>query len=589
MAEPSPSRGVLSRVRILWLVLGALLLVSLLPILAYHYRVLRLSQDKLEDTERLQQVEITRLLAGEILLFQNSLDQQLSDQITLLTSTGALADVNSPQHYGDVTQRLEEFVKNNPDILYVTALNSQLKGPWSGSFRADADPFVKKALERAFTMAAQGTKFSSGALAIGEGKTTSPAYVIGVPLVWEQKPAGMLAVLVSLKQVEDRLSNESVRKREVFVVDAEGHIVAHPDRTRWVAGEDASSAYPIVGQFRVLPPGSSNPQSSRFSADISSRHVEFFGAFCPIPELRWAVVAMRSVADAQGDAGLTELNHQALVIALALTVVAILIGYFFAVGISQPVRALADSTRAISRGEFHERAPVAGAAEISDLAENFNSMADDIEQYIERLKQAAEENRELFIGSIRMLAAAIDEKDPYTRGHSGRVAKYSVIIGEQLGLDPEALDKLRISALLHDVGKIGIDDRVLKKPGALTDEEFHIMKQHPVKGANIMRPVPQLKEMLPGIELHHECVDGRGYPYGLKAEQIPRMARIIAVADTFDAITTNRPYQSAMDLEFALKRVRELAGTRFDPAIVSAMEDAAHTGKLKLSATLVEV
>ena len=589
MAAPSPNRGVLSHVRILWLVLGALLLVSLLPILAYHYQVLRLSQDKLEDTERLQQVEITRLIAGQILLFQNSLDQQLSDETKLLGLTGALADVNSPKNAGDVTQRLEEFVKNNPDILYVTAVNSQAKGPWSGSFRADGDPFVKKALERAFTMAAQGTKFSSGALAIGEGKAASPAYIIAVPLVWEQKPAGMLAVLVSLKQVEDRLRNESVRKREVFVVDAEGHIVAHPDRTRWVAGEDASTAYPIVNQFRDLPPGSNNPQSSRFAADVSGHKVEYFGAFSPIPELRWAVMAKRSVEDAQGDAGLPELNRQALVIAFALTVAAILIGYFFAVGISQPVRALADSTRAISRGEFHERAPVAGAAEISDLAENFNSMANDIEQYIERLKQAAEENRQLFIGSIRMLAAAIDEKDPYTRGHSGRVAKYSVVIGEQLGLDAEALDKLRISALLHDVGKIGIDDRVLKKPGALTDEEFHIMKQHPVKGANIMRPVPQLKEMLPGIELHHECVDGRGYPYGLKAEQIPQMARIIAVADTFDAITTNRPYQSAMDLEFALKRVRELAGTRFDPAIVAAMEQAAHSGKFKLSATLVEV
>jgi len=576
-------------VRILWLVLSALLMVSLLPILAYHYQVLRLSQDKLEDTERLQQVEITRLLAGEILIFQKSLDQQLSDEIKLLGLTGALADVNSPKIASDLTQRLEEFVKNNPDILYVTAVNAQAKGPWSGSFRADADPFVKKALERAFTMAAQSAKFSSGALAIGEGKATTPAYIIAVPLTWEQKPAGMLAVLVSLKQVEDRLSNESVRKREVFVVDAEGHIVAHPDRTRWVAGEDASSAYPIVAQFRALPPGSSSPQSSRFSADVSGHRVEYFGAFSPIPELRWAVMAKRSVEDAQGDAGLPELNRQALVIALALTVAAILFGYFFAVGISHPVRALADSTRAISRGEFHERAPVAGAAEISDLAENFNSMAGDIEQYIERLKQAAEENRQLFIGSIRMLAAAIDEKDPYTRGHSGRVAKYSVIIGEQLGLDGEALDKLRISALLHDVGKIGIDDRVLKKPGALTDEEFHIMKQHPVKGANIMRPVAQLKEMLPGIELHHECVDGRGYPYGLKADQIPMMARIIAVADTFDAITTNRPYQSAMDLEFALKRVRELAGSRFDPAIVSAMENAAQTGKLKLSATLVEV
>ena len=107
---------------------------------------------------------------------------------------------------------------------------------------------------------------------------------------------------------------------------------------------------------------------------------------------------------------------------------------------------------------------------------------------------------------------------------------------------------------------------MLKKPGKLTDEEFEIMKQHPIKGANIMRPVAQLAEMLPGIELHHECVDGHGYPYGLVGDQIPLMARIIAVCDTLDAITTNRPYQSAMELDFAVGRIRNLAGTKFDPS-----------------------
>jgi putative nucleotidyltransferase with HDIG domain len=247
------------------------------------------------------------------------------------------------------------------------------------------------------------------------------------------------------------------------------------------------------------------------------------------------------------------------------------------------------STRAISRAEFHERVEVRGAAEIRELADTFNHMAGDIERYVERLKQAAAENRDLFLGSIRMLAAAIDEKDPYTRGHSGRVAKYSMIIGEYLQLTSEDLDRLRISALLHDVGKIGVDDRVLKKPGKLTDEEFDLMKQHTVKGANIMRPVAQLKEMLPGIELHHERLDGAGYPYGLAAEQIPLMARIIAVADTLDAITTNRPYQSAMDLDFAMERIRSLAVSRFDPKVVAALESAVRAGRLRLTATLVEV
>jgi putative nucleotidyltransferase with HDIG domain len=193
------------------------------------------------------------------------------------------------------------------------------------------------------------------------------------------------------------------------------------------------------------------------------------------------------------------------------------------------------------------------------------------------------------LGSIRMLAAAIDEKDPYTRGHSDRVAKYSVMVGQQLGLSPEELDKLRISALLHDVGKIGVDDRVLKKPGALTAEEFQIMKQHPSKGANIMRPVAQLKEMLPGIELHHEHVDGKGYPYGLKAEEIPLMARIIAVSDTLDAMTTNRPYQSAKEIDDALQVIHKLAGSKFDLKVVAALEAVVQAGKLRLAPALVEV
>jgi HD-GYP domain-containing protein (c-di-GMP phosphodiesterase class II) len=139
------------------------------------------------------------------------------------------------------------------------------------------------------------------------------------------------------------------------------------------------------------------------------------------------------------------------------------------------------------------------------------------------------------------------------------------------------------------VGKIGVEDRVLKKPGSLTPEEFELMKQHTIKGANIMRPVSQLKEMLPGIELHHEHMDGRGYPYGLPGPQIPLMARIISVADTLDAMTTNRPYQSAMDLDFALGRIKALAGTKFDGVIVNALEAAVTAGRLRLSAVEVQV
>jgi putative nucleotidyltransferase with HDIG domain len=186
------------------------------------------------------------------------------------------------------------------------------------------------------------------------------------------------------------------------------------------------------------------------------------------------------------------------------------------------------------------------------------------------------------MGSIQMLSGAVDEKDPYTRGHSDRVTRYSLLIAREMKLDDEFLEILRISAQLHDVGKIGIEDHILKKPGALTPEEFEIMKTHTTKGANILRPVKQLKEMLPGIELHHEALDGRGYPYGLKDEQIPLLARVIAVADTFDALTTNRPYQRAHDPQEALRIIHSLAGKRLDPVAVAALVAVYQRGEIRI-------
>jgi HD-GYP domain-containing protein (c-di-GMP phosphodiesterase class II) len=384
------------------------------------------------------------------------------------------------------------------------------------------------------------------------------------------------------------LEETSVRGRTVFVVDHSGRVIAHPDTRRVVPGTDLRSSY-IVAQASGLPKDLRTTATVQRFLDIEEgRKAELIGTYSTIPDLAWTVIAQRGLEEARDDAGVKELNAQALTFVLVVIAAAVILGYLFAVGISTPIRALAASTRAISRGEFHERAPVRGAAEISELAQTFNNMAGDIESYIARLKQAAEENRELFLGSIRMLAAAIDEKDPYTRGHSDRVAKYSVMVGQQLGLSAEELDRLRISALLHDVGKIGVDDRVLKKPGALTAEEFQIMKQHPSKGANIMRPVAQLKEMLPGIELHHEHVDGKGYPYGLKGDEIPLMARIISVSDVLDAMTTNRPYQSARDIDDALQVIRKLAGSKFDPNVVGALEAVVQSGKLHVAPALVE-
>ncbi len=579
----------MQRWRILWIVMGALLLVAVTPLWLYHRQVLRLSEEKLENTERVQQSEITRSLASETLLFEQNLREQLLSQRQVLALTGWISNVDDANHAPQLARLLQSFVENNANILYVTVVNQQAKGQSAGSFSVDPDPFVGVALKRAFQASFQGLNYVSEPFALG--KDNRPALVVAVPLSSDGQFSGMLAAVVSIDRLTDRIRDASVRERLVFIVDGHGHIVAHPDTRDVVPGRDVTSSSPIVRHLKELPQELHATETMHFSQPVqgSKNPREMIGTYSTIPELGWAVIAERSLDEARIDAGVTELTHQALTFVVGVTIVALLIGYLFAVGITRPIRGLVESVRAISRAEFHERVKVEGAAEISELAETFNNMAGDIEQYVERLKQAAAENRELFLGSIRMLAAAIDEKDPYTRGHSGRVAKYSIIIGEYMNLDTEELDRLRISALLHDVGKIGVDDRVLKKPGKLTDEEFELMKQHPTKGANIMRPVAQLKDMLPGIELHHERMDGAGYPHGLTGDQIPMMARIIAVADTFDAITTNRPYQTAMDIQFARDRIHSLAISKFDPQVVAALEASIEAGRLRLSPTLVEV
>jgi HD-GYP domain-containing protein (c-di-GMP phosphodiesterase class II) len=577
------------RMRILWIVLTALLLVSVTPLWLYHRQVLHLSEEKLQDAEQVQQNETTRSLASETLQFEKGLHEQLATQRQVLTLTGWTQDVDDPTVAPQLARLLQQFAENNPNILYVTAINRQAKGQSAGSFSADQDPFVDAALKRAFQASFQGFDSLSEPFALGPDD--HPALVMSVPLMQDGQFSGMLAAVVSLDRLQQRLREVSVRHRTVFIVDVHGRIVAYPDTREFVPGRDVTSVFPLVKQFKELPGLLRATQTTNFSVDDKDtrRKVEMIGTYSTIPELRWAVVAQRSLDDARIDAGVNEMRSQALSFVVGVMIVALFLGYLFAVGITRPIRGLVQSTRAISRAEFHERAAVRGAAEISELAETFNHMAGDIEQYVEKLKDAAAENRELFLGSIRMLAAAIDEKDPYTRGHSGRVAKYSLMIGDILGMKTEDLDRLRISALLHDVGKIGVDDRVLKKPGKLTEEEFDLMKQHPTKGANIMRGVAQLRDVLPGIELHHERMDGAGYPYGLQGDQIPLMARIIAVADTLDAMTTDRPYQSAMELSFALERIRSLAISKFDDQVVNALVQAVESGRLRLSAALVEV
>lgn len=188
---------------------------------------------------------------------------------------------------------------------------------------------------------------------------------------------------------------------------------------------------------------------------------------------------------------------------------------------------------------------------------------------------------ELFLDTIQAMVASVDAKDPYTNGHSQRVSEFSVAIGRQLGISPEDLHQLRIGALLHDIGKIGIPDHILSKPGRLTEEETDKMKEHPTIGANIMRNVRLLREELPALAEHHEHIDGTGYPNGLTGERISLFGRVVAVADVFDALTSTRPYRQPMDVEEVLNRMQHDSGSHFDDTCVQALIRAYVAGDIK--------
>lgn len=180
------------------------------------------------------------------------------------------------------------------------------------------------------------------------------------------------------------------------------------------------------------------------------------------------------------------------------------------------------------------------------------------------------ELKEVYQGLIVSFVNALDAKSPWTKGHSVRVTRYAVATAKELGLKESDTEPLNTAALLHDIGKIGTYDTVLDKPGKLTDEEFALVKMHPGKGADILSPVRQFQPILPIIRHHHERLDGRGYPDGLKGDEIPFLARIIHVADSFDAMTADRPYRKAPGREYAISELKKHSGQQFDPDAAEA-------------------
>jgi putative nucleotidyltransferase with HDIG domain len=191
-----------------------------------------------------------------------------------------------------------------------------------------------------------------------------------------------------------------------------------------------------------------------------------------------------------------------------------------------------------------------------------------------------QELEEMFFQTAESLSDAIEKRDPYTGGHTKRVTTYSLAIARHLLLKPDETKWLRLASVLHDVGKIGIEDQILRKQEPLSREEFAIIKHHSNIGAEIITHVRQLREIIPGVKYHHEQIDGGGYPEGLKGEQMPLLAKIVAVADTYDAMTTDRPYRKAKPKEVALGELKKCSGTQFDKNVVEAFVRAYQNGEI---------
>ncbi len=237
--------------------------------------------------------------------------------------------------------------------------------------------------------------------------------------------------------------------------------------------------------------------------------------------------------------------------------------------LARPIGQLSTSlARMAASHDVTSRLPRTGSSrELDALTDTFNDL-------MASVALAEAQTEAAYTGAIRALAAALDARDPYTAGHSDRVSVLSVAIGRTLSLSADDLEVLRLGALLHDIGKIGVPDDVLRKPGALTDAEFEFIRQHPVLGARILRSVPFLARHIPIVELHHERPDGRGYPTGLRGDDIPLAARIVHVADAYDAMTSARAYRGARPSGDALRELWRCAGTEFHAEIVGALATA---------------
>src|SRR6476620_4245356 len=555
-----------ARIPILYLILIVLIAVGVVPLYFYATKMVARNRETLGSNEKLLQNSVTTTLAQSIAQREKDISSTLSSLAFSIkvTSSGNLSGKNVEA--ADVKALLLNYIEDPESIVpYARLVNTENQLTMNVG-TIEPDTFLERELEHGLAAAHAGREYNGDPLAIGSGKQARTVMVVGKPVLSDNHEyLGSLELVIDLQYLVKQLQQaKSTQNLDTFVVDRSGRVVASPS-PRYATGQDMNFNELVknfVDQKGKVPVA----VTMDYSVQEGKNRIPMLGTYFPVTGLGWAVVAQKTQEEAYID--ITDMRRDAIRAAMIAIAFSIFVGIWAARRLTTPLHVLTESSRTIAGGDFKHRVRLKSRTEFGELAQTFNTMTDDLEQFVDDLKKAAQANRTLFLSSIQRLAGAVDEKDPYTRGHSDRVTRYSVLIATEMGLKEEDIEKIRVSAQLHDVGKIGIEDRILKT--------------HTTKGAAILRPVEALRDMLPGIELHHESLDGRGYPHGLKGEQIPLMPRIIMVADTFDAMTTNRPYQAAMDPEYVIRIINSLAATKFDPTVVAAMTTVFETGKLRV-------
>jgi HD-GYP domain-containing protein (c-di-GMP phosphodiesterase class II) len=567
MAEKSPPNR---RGRILFSILALLFLVGVVPLVWTSYRLVTTSRESLEVSLKETQIAKAKTLASQAELYVSSVHSQLvTIARTLEVDAGRTPFAERVTRIRE-QKALERYLQGAEAkrLVYLSVVDTQGIGAQSGLALQDAK--LVEQLQEGFQRGQHGTGMIS--VPVVSDSLQEPVIIIGEPVMAEGRVLGVVLGVASLQHIRE-MTMESSGASEVYVIDNRGRIIAHSDPAQPLA--DDFSQVPIVAEFLQGRQKTGGTVNFKLQGEAGPR--DMVGTFIPVTdESGWGVVVQTDEGNAYRTA--IALRNESFRTAALVTALAIVLGTLFAGEISRPVQKLAEGARRLAGGDYGTRVSVRSRNEVGILADAFNQMGEEIQKAIEEIRRRAEENEELFMGSIRMLANAIDEKDPYTRGHSERVAYYSACVAKHLGMTPDEVGRVHLSGIIHDVGKIGIEDKILRKAAALTDEEYEIMKQHPMKGEHILEAVPLLKQKAGDGLMHHENVDGSGYPRGMKGDEIPLFGRIVSVADAFDAMTTDRPYSKAMSFEAGIARLKFLAGKKFDSACVDAFERGFLTG-----------